>query len=330
MNRSFPSCMKNTIAGTFVRCGWAAAVLLVLVLGWASVPAQASKVLVLVNDRPVTDFDVSQRMKLNGIIGGRRDRKSALRSQINAAVLETEARKLGIVIPDTQVDKTLRAMARNMGGMAKMKATLRKRGVRLRTMKDYIRSTILFRIMARRMGKKLSVKVDEKEVERKYRKIISDPRLRPITIYNLRQVTLPVENVAPAMRQQLLYARMVEARQIMKRYKGCKRLRAATSGIFNVRISKPLQADPKRLPGPLRKAIRLAGTKRMIGPIRSRAGVQLIAYCGSRKIVPPRPKREQIAAMVRSEAMGREIERVMKELRKKAYIEYKDKSAAIR
>ena len=304
--------------------------LMVLVLGWASVPAQASKVLVLVNDRPVTDFDVSQRMKLNGIIGGRRDRKSALRSQINAAVLETEARKLGIVIPDTQVDKTLRAMARNMGGMAKMKATLRKRGVRLRTMKDYIRSTILFRIMARRMGKKLSVKVDEKEVERKYRKIISDPRLRPITIYNLRQVTLPVENVAPAMRQQLLYARMVEARQIMKRYKGCKRLRAATSGIFNVRISKPLQADPKRLPGPLRKAIRLAGTKRMIGPIRSRAGVQLIAYCGSRKIVPPRPKREQIAAMVRSEAMGREIERVMKELRKKAYIEYKDKSAAIR
>ncbi len=322
--------MKNTIAGIFVRCGWAAAVLLVLVLGWASVPAQASKVLVLVNDRPVTDFDVSQRMKLNGIIGGRRDRKSALRSQINAAVLETEARKLGIVIPDTQVDKTLRAMARNMGGMAKMKATLRKRGVRLRTMKDYIRSTLLFRVMMQRMGKKLQVKVDQKAIDRKYRQILNDPRLRPITIYNLRQVTLPVENVAPAMRQQLLYARMVEARQIMKRYKGCRSLRKAVSGIFNVKVSKPLQADPRRMMKQLRKAIQLAGTRRLIGPIRSTSGIQLIAFCGSRKIVPPRPKREQIAAIVKNEAMGQEIERIMRQLRKKAYIEYKDKSAAIR
>jgi len=296
----------------------------------ASSPAMASKVLALVNDKPVTDFDVSQRMKLNGIIGGRRDRKSALRAQINAAVLETEARKLGIVIPDTRVDKTLRGMAGNMGGMGKLKATLRKRGVRMSTLRDYIRSSILFRIMARRMGKKISVKVDNRAIDRKYRKILSDPRLRPITIYNLRQVTLPVENVAPAMRQQLLYARLVEAKQIMNRYRGCKRLRAATSGIFNVRISKPLQADPRRLPGPLKKAVRLAGTRHLIGPIRSRAGVQLIAYCGARKIVPPRPKREQIAAMVKAEAMGREVERVMKDLRKKAYIEYKDKSAALR
>jgi len=291
--------------------------------------ARASRVLAIVNDFPVTDFDVSQRLKLNSIIGGARSRKAALRSVINAAVMRTEAKKRGLAISDQQVEKALQNMARNMGGMAKLKATLRKRGVRMRTLRDYIRSSMLFRVLARRMGKKIAPRVNPGEVDRRYKKIINDPRLRPITIYNLRQVTLPVENVAPAMRQQLQYARMVEAQQIMKKYRGCASLRKATSGIFNVRISKPLKADPRRLPGPLKKAIRLAGTKRMIGPIRARAGIQLIAYCGTTKIVPPRPKKAQIEAMVKAEAFSREVERVMKQLRKKAFIDYKDKSAKL-
>ncbi len=296
----------------------------------ATGPAHAAKVLALVNDMPVTDFDVSQRLKLNAIIGGPRSRKGAFRSLVNAAVLETEARKAGIAVPEQVVDKTIADMAKNMGGMARLKALLRKRGVRMGALRTYVRSTILFRSFARKMGRKLSVKVDEKEVERRYRKIINDPRLKPVTIYTLRQVDLPVENVAPAMRGQLLYARAVEARQIMQRYRGCSTLRKATSGIFNVKISRPVQADPKRLPKPLRKAISLAGTKRLIGPIRTRRGIQLIAYCGRRTITPPRPKREQVAQMVKAEAFNRQVEKVMRELRKKAYIEYKDSKLRLR
>ncbi len=311
------------------RAPWIIAAALAFALLQPAAPARASKVLAIVNDLPVTDFDVSQRQKLNSIIGGSRTRKAALRSVLNAAVMQTEAKKRNIVISDQQVEKALQSMANKMGGMAKLKATLRKRGVRMRTLRAYIRSSMLFRVLAQRMGKKIAPKVNPGEVDRRYRKIINDPRLRPVTIYNLRQVTLPVENVAPAMRQQLQYARLVEAQQIMKRYRGCARLRAATSGIFNVRVSKTLKADPRRLPGPLKKAIRLAGTKRMIGPIRMRQGIQLIAYCGATKITPPRPKRAQIEAMVKAEAFNREVERVMKQLRKNAFIDYKDKSAAL-
>ena len=302
---------------------------LVLVL-LAAPAAQAAKVLALVNDMPVTDFDVSQRLKLNSVIGGPRSRKEAFRSLVNAAVLETEARKAGIGVPDRVVDKTIADMAKNMGGMDRLKALLRKRGVRMGALRTYVRSTILFRSFARKMGRKLSVKVDDKEVDRRYRKIINDPRLRPVTIYTLQQVDLPVENVAPAMRGQLLYARAVEARQIMQRYRGCGSLRRAAKGIFNVKISKPIQADPKRLPKPLVKAIRLAGTKRLIGPINTRRGIQLIAFCGRRTLTPPRPKREQVAQMVRAEAFNREVEKVMKELRRKAYIEYKDSRLRLR
>ncbi len=287
--------------------------------------AEASKVLALVNDMPVTDYDVSQRLKLNSIIGGARDRKAAFRSVVNDAVLITEARKAGVDVSEVSVDKAIERMAKNMGGMAKLKATLRKKGVRMSTLKSYVRSSLLFRVMAQKLGKKINPKVDQAEIDRRYRKILKDPRLQPITIYNVRQVLLPVENVAPAMRQQLYYARLVEAQQIMQRYKGCRTLKQAASGIFNVKVSKILPADPRRMPKELRKALRTAGTKKMVGPIRTRQGIQMFAFCGTRKIAPPKPKKEQIAAMVRAEALSREMEKVMRELRKRAYIEYKDR-----
>ncbi len=300
--------------------------ILTAVLSGAAVttPAQAGKVLALVNDYPVTDFDVQQKQRLNRIIGGPRDRKGAFRAAVNEAVLLTEAKKLGIEVSDAKVDKAIEQMAANMGGKAKLKAVLRKNGVRLETLRRYVRSTILFRIFSARMGRTLKTTVDEKEVEHRYRKILNDPRLKPVTIYKLREVLLPIDDPNPITRKQLTIARLAEAQQIMARYRGCGSLKKITSDIFNVRISPLIQADPRRMPKPIIKAIRKAGTKRMIGPLRAPNGVQLLAFCGTRKIVPPKPDKKVIRQMVQAEVINREVEKVMRQLRRKAYIEYKD------
>lgn len=303
--------------------------LVAMMLMAGGTPARAAKVLVLVNDHPITDFDVKQRQRLNRLIGGPRDRKGALKALINDAVLITEARKLGIEIPDAQVSRALERMAKNMGGMNKLKAALRKAGVSMRVMRDYVRSTLLFQIMARRMGKTIRARVDEKEVERRYRKLLKDPRLQPVTIYELREVLLPLDAADPVMAQQLAYARLAEAQQIISRYRGCKSLRKAAGDIFNVKISRTIQADPRRMPKKLREALRKAGTRRLVGPMRAPNGIQLLALCRIRKITPPRPNKEQVRQMVRAEAINREVERILRQLRRKAYIEYKDKKLAV-
>ena len=289
-----------------------------------SLPAHAGKVLALVNDYPVTDFDVQQKQRLNRIIGGPRDRKGAFRAAVNEAVLLTEAKKLGIEISNAKIDKAVEQMAKNLGGMAKLKAVLRKNGVRLETLRRYVRSTILFRIFSTRMGRTLKTTVDEKEVEQRYRKILNDPRLKPVTIYKLREVLLPIDDPNPVTRKQLAIARLAEAQQIAARYRGCGSLKKITSDIFNVRISPVIQADPRRMPKAIVKAIRNAGTKRLIGPMRAPNGIQLLAFCGTRKIVPPKPDKKLIRQMVQAEVINREVEKVMRQLRRKAYIEYKD------
>ncbi len=298
----------------------------------ASGPAWAVRVLVVVNDKPITDFDVRQRMRLHRLLGMRfpsrgEARKRALQSLIDNIVLESEARTLGLVASEHQVEAAIRRMASGMGGMERLKSALKRAGLRMSAVRDFVRGQILFQLVSARMGKKVSAQVGEADVERRLKKILSDPRLRPITVWRLRQVTLPVEDAAPVMRDQLLLARAVEARQIMQRYAGCSSLPGIARDIFNVQVSKVLDADPGRLPKPLREALRKAGTRQMVGPIRAPQGIQLLAFCGTRTIKPRVPDknklRQQIRASLRQERMSREIERIMTELREKAVIEHK-------
>ena len=297
-------------------------------------PAHAVKVLVLVNDVPITDLDVQRRMKLQDLLGMKfrsraQARKRALQALIDDAVLEAEARRIGLQLDDTRVEAAVRNMARNMGGMERLKAALRRKGLDMAFLRSYVRGQMIFRALAARSGRKISAKVDDAEVEKRLRRILSDPRLKGIPVWHLRQVDLPVDDVAPVMREQVLLARAVEARQIMQRYKGCNSLRKAASGIFNVKVSRVIKADPRKLPAPLKKALRQAGTKRLVGPIRTPRGIQLLAYCGAERLKPKIPDkarlRQQIRAALRQEKLGRQIEQFMKTLRRKAIIDWRVK-----
>ncbi len=316
--------------------GALALALLLPALALAPRPALAVKVLAVVNDLPVTDFDVRQRMKLHRVLGMRfpstaAARKRALQSLIDDAVLMAEARRRGMQVDETRVEAAVRNMARGMGGMEKLKAALRKQGLGMDQLRQFVRAQMIFRAIAARNGFKPRVTVSEAEVRRRLNKILSDPRLKPITIWRLRQATLPVEKVSPVMRDQLLLARAVEAQQIMRNYRGCASLKRAAEGIFNVQVSRIIEADPRKLPPPLKKALKKAGTKRLVGPIRTPQGIQVIGFCGTRTIKPKLPAgtkeqlRERLRASLEQEKLSRQVEIFMKKLRRKAIIEWRTK-----
>ncbi len=304
-------------------------------------PAHAVKVLVVVNDLPITDYDVRQRMKLDRILGVRYSsravaRKRALQSLIDTAVLEGEARRQGLQLEETRVEAAIQRMARGMGGMDKLRATLRRNGLSMDFLRAYVRGQMIFQILAAKKGQKFTPgKVSDAEVEQRLKKMIkaNAARVKPFTVWRLRQINLPLGDVAPVMRDQVLLARAVEARQIMQRYRGCATARKAASGIFNVNVSRVIEADPRKLPPQLKKAMRKAGAKGLVGPIRTPQGVQLLAFCGTRtikpKVVVPKDMknklRQQIRAALRQEKMGRQIEAFMQQFRDKAVIEWRSK-----
>lgn len=290
----------------------------------------AQGVAATVDDLPVTNFDISQRINLENALGARLNadlptRKRILGTLVNEKVAKSKASKMKFKIPDKDLDQRIASMVGRMKVTREgLKKRLGEKGVNEGTLKNQIEGTLYIRWVMSQQKVDTKVKLDPAAVDAKYNEIISDPRLKPVTVVSLLQVDLPVEKTTEAMRQQLLYARSIEARQVMQRYKGCKSIRSASKDVFNVKIGKRIEADLSKLPSQLRKALREAGTRKMIGPIPGPKGVRLFANCGTRKISPPRPSREQIKASLRNERFEALVQQAMTKAREESFIDYKD------
>ncbi len=290
----------------------------------------AQGVAVTVDDLPITNFDVSQRINLENALGGNvgtdfETRKRVLGTLVNEKVAKSKAAKMNFSISDRQLEERIDGMVTRMKvSRDDLRKQLAQKGVDESALKTQIEGSLYIRWVMSQQQVDTDVKVDQAKVDAKLREIMNDPRMKPVTVVTVQQVDLPVEDPNSAMGQQLMYARAVEARQIMERYKGCKSLKSASADIFNVRVAKPVEADMSRLPKELQGALRKAGTKQLIGPIPGPGGIKLFANCGTRNIQPPAPDRSQIEASVRNQQFEELIATAMTEARKDAFVDYKD------
>ncbi len=296
--------------------------------GFSKLPKNSQRVFVVVNDQPITGYDISQRTILNRILGRRKNsRKDVLEELINDVIQVGEAKQNKVDIDDKRINAAIGNMAGSTGSTPdRLKAQLRKQGVAFSSLKRQVKASLALRWLMQKQGAKVG-KVTDADIDRKLQKINSDPRRQGVTVYLIKQVNLPVEQTSSAMAPQLLQARAIEAQQIARKYKGCSSLRRAASNIYNVKITRTIQADSRKLPGDMRKSLRKAGRKRLLGPMRTRSGIQLIAFCGIQRIEPPKATREQAKNIVENEKFGQAANNILKGLRRKAFIDYKVASA---
>lgn len=304
--------------------------------------AQSQGVIATVNDRPITGYDVGQRLKLMKILGATGGRKEALQSLIDEVIKLEAARKFKFEATDAQIQKQLERMAKGMGTDAPgLEARLKQQGISNPSFRQYLAAQIGFsRMVSNKYRTGGQVKPEdvarkrseiERDVKKRLAEIERDPRMKAVTVYTIQQIELPIENAGDAMAAQLLQARAVEATQFIQRYKGCKSAKAAAQGIFNVQVGKLIEADGAKLPKRLKEALDKAGAGKAIGPVRGKDGIQVIGFCGVRKLTPQKPKfemptDEQVANALSNEKFAENEDKYIKELRQTAYIEYKDSS----
>jgi peptidyl-prolyl cis-trans isomerase SurA len=302
-------------------------------------------VVAVVNDQAITELDVTQRISLLKILGdsaeGGLSRKAALQSLIDDIVKIAEAKRLHFDATEADITQRVGGLAKNMKTTSDgLEARLSKQGIGAAAFRKFISAQIGFnRIISSKY--RADIKIDAGDVDAKFAdiqqkvnarmsEIKRDPRMKGVTVYTLMEINLPVED-NDAMASQLLQARAVEAAQVARQFKGCKNARAAASGVFNVKIGKPVDADASKLPGPMRAALDKAGQGRVIGPMRGKTGIQLLAFCGSRKITPQIPKfemptRQQVENSLINEKYAGFEEAYLKVARKTVYVEYRNAS----
>ena len=317
--------------GLLSRRGALPAVILVAVAPLLSSPAPAANqgVIAVVNDHAITTFDVDQRIKMTGLIGNGRklSRKQALEELINDVLKRAEAKRLNATLGDDQIDKAIERLAKGSGMTVDgLNAKLKSLGISMKQLRAQLTTSLSFnRVLVSKY--QLKAAVEPAAVDKKLENLKKDPRLKPIPVFELIEVVLPVEKSDDAMTNQLLMARVIEARQMQSRFAGCGKTREAAEGIFNVKIGKVVEAPIDNLPKGLRSALESAGPGKLVGPMRAPNGVQLIGFCGKRTLTPPAPSREQVERLLVDELYGTYEEKYLKDLRRTALIDYKDASA---
>lgn len=308
-------------------------------------PLRAQEAVVaIVNDHPVTSFDIDQRIKVLGMLGivdpARLARKAVANNLIDDYVKIDEA-KIGHIEPS---DKDIEERLVTISGALKtdragLGAKLASMGIHEVAIRQYVAGQMSFARLLQ-VKYRTKVEVDQAAVDKKFAevkadiqgkaaKFEADPRRQPILVLQLQEINFPVESTDP----QLLQARAVEAGQVVQKINSCDAIKSAITGIFNVQIGKRIEADARRIPPQLMAQIKQRGVGHPIGPMRYAKGIQLLALCGSRTIKPPPinvqlPTRQQVEGVAMSQRFDEVEKKYVALMRKTAIIEYKDQSYA--
>jgi peptidyl-prolyl cis-trans isomerase SurA len=306
--------------------------------------AETQGIVAVANDQPITERDISQRIELRKILGdlpsGGMTRKQALQNLIDDQAKLLEAKRLMLVPADSEISDRLNRIAKGMNiSRDELLAKLKKAGISEASTRRYLQASVAFsRIIAAKYREAVQAtpeEVDAKMAEinntigAQMKKVMNDPRMQPLTVYSLMEISLPIDGEDP----MLLQSRAIEAQQVLKRFNGCGNARKASDGIFNVKIGKKFDADGSKLPKPMKQALDKAGQGRAIGPMRGKDGIQLVALCGVRTITPPKPDfkmptRQQVERLVINDKYDKIEEDYLKLAREKVYVEYRNANYA--
>ena len=307
--------------------------------------AQSSPVIVaVVNDQPITELDLQQRIALLDVLGdtpqGGMDKKKALRQLIDDVVKTQEAKRYNMYPTDSEVTDRIKRLAEGMKlTSAALLAKLKEKGISEASFRAYLSASMGFsRIIQGKYQQQIQAsdaEIDAKTAEIKasygqqMTKIMNDPRMKPITVFSLMEILLPVEGNDP----MLLQSRAIEAQQVLQRFNGCGSLKAASQGVFDVKLGRTFDADSSKMPPQMKAALEKGGVGHAVGPMRAKDGIQLIALCGIRKLVPPKPNftmptRDQIERAVINDKYDKLEADYLNTVRDKVYVEYRDQSYA--
>jgi len=278
------------------------------------------KIAVVVNDEPISQFDVSQRIKLNKLLGQESgSRKEVLEELVEEQLQRQHANRLRIAVSDEEIDGTIERMVEQRRSTPEVfNKQLKKIGVKPETMRHRVKALLAWqRILSRRFGK--LVDLDEQDIDRAFQRALKNkqPAQR---FYMLQQINLPFDG---ALDQSSIQGRQIEAQRIIEGFKGCRSTRRIAKGIYNVQIKNVGPVPIKQIQPNLRKLLRKAGPGKLLPPNMTREGIELLAYCSNKTVAAPEITREQVRAGLASQQFGLISKRYLRDLKRDAIIDFR-------
>jgi peptidyl-prolyl cis-trans isomerase SurA len=310
-------------AGSRIRRGRstaAALLLLAAALLTPPDPATASQILALVNGEPITALDVEYRSRFVEAFERRRpSRKEALDELVEQKVKLHQARKLGIGISDTEVERAIATIARNSGRTsAQLQEALQQAGINPGHFKTKLRIDIGWREALQKMAPG-SFQVRDADVVAALVARGQTPSAKA-TQYTMRQFVFVVpRGSSDAFRA----SRMREAEALRAKFHDCERDVALAREYSEVVVMDPVVRISSDLPPRLQQLLEKIPDGGMTPPEPTASGIEVVAVCGRKETVADLGSRREIREELLARRVDVQEKAIIDDLRRKAIIEYR-------
>lgn len=291
----------------------------------ANAQAQNEQTIVaLVNDEPITNYDVRQRVRLITVTQRKQPteamRKKVIDNLISERIQLQEATKHSIIISEDQVNEMFGRVAKsnNMTGK-QLTASLAQLGVNSATMKDQIRARISWRQVVQRKFRG-QVSVNASQVD----KAISDETpaegQQKSIEFQLQRVRLELPNTP---NQRTIANRLVEAERLRTRIKSCKNLTEVTKLVRKASVKSIGRKSASQLAQPTRAILLAAKEGQMTPPTITSSGIESYVVCARRSVARNDQQRQQVRSKLLTQEYDILARRHLRDLRQDALVEYR-------
>lgn len=299
--------------------------LLILAAPLLSLQAAEQKIAILVNETPISAYDISQRTKLMAVTTRQKPsealKKKAIDELISEAIQLQEAKKNGIIVPKEDVDKTLAGLAkRNNMTTERLTQGLAQLGVNIRTLRNKFEAQLAWREVVRAKFRS-QVSVGNAQVDRALsEQADEDGAGEKTTVLQLQRVRLEVPEGAS---QRTIAERLIEAGQLRERITSCEQIKNALKSYSRASVKSIGRKTANEMPQPSRALLTVAKNGQLTPAYVTPTGIELYAVCGRHAIPGDDSKREEVERKLRGEQFEILAVRHLRDLRQEAYIDYR-------
>jgi len=312
-----------TMLTNTVRWTVAARMLAAAVIVFAPSLARAQQVVALVDGQPITQLDLEQRTKFDQMSNPNKaaPTRQAVIDELVDEILELrEAKRFGIVVPDSEVDDSFSGVAAHMGADSqKLTEMLARGGASANTLKQRLRAQMAWAALIR--GRyKASLEIADSDVEAQLE--LHKPEDKNEVGYEY--IMRPIVFVVPRGSSDSTFeARKHEAESLRGRFQNCDSGISFARALSEVAVRDQVVKFSADLPQALRDILDKTDVGHLTPPEQTAEGIQMFALCSKKETKSDTPGKKEVRDEIFQKKFGARAKRYLAELRRSAMIEYK-------
>jgi peptidyl-prolyl cis-trans isomerase SurA len=279
-------------------------------------------IVVLVNDDPITLYDIEQRQRFLAVTTqaqpGPALKKQATDMLIEERLQIQQAKKLGLTPDESTVNKVLGGMAQknNMSPEA-LGAALGQMGVNIKTLRDRVRAQVAWQEVVRRKFRR-DVVIGDADVDKALSGGAGEAEEK--TTLQLRQVKYQIPSNAD---QSTIARQLAEMETVRAKLQSCGKVSTLTQGMKGLTVNTLQDQLASSLSQPSRLLVMNAKVGQMTPPTLTGSAIEAYAVCGRRAVKGDPEKRQETENKLMEQELGIRAEGLLRDMRQEAFIEYR-------